>query len=152
MKFRVEEKDIDVIINRKKIKNIYIRIKDEKIVVNANTFTSDKYIENLLEREKENIKKMFEKIEIKKTNSCFYLGNELDYKYNEKIVIDENVCYGPSINVINEYLEKNCINIFEKRLERLKNMFNNLPNFALKVRKMKTRWGVCNKKKYDNHT
>ena len=24
-------------------------------------------------------------------------------------------------------------------------MFNNLPNFKLKVRNMKTRWGVCNK-------
>lgn len=146
MKFKVDNQEIDVIINRKKIKNLYIRIKDGKIVVNTNTFTSDKYVEKLLEREKENIKKMFEKIEIKNSNTCFYLGNELTYQYNEKIIIDENICYGPSIDVINEYLEKNCINIFEKRLERLKNMFNKLPNFILKVRKMKTRWGVCNKK------
>lgn len=146
MKFVLDDKKIDVVINRKKIKNLYIRIKDGKIVVSANTFTSDKYIENLLEREKESIRKMLKKTPIKPTNSVFYLGDELTFKFNEKIIIDENIFYGPSIDIINEYLEKNSISLFQKRLERLKNMFNDLPEFRLKVRKMKTRWGVCNKK------
>jgi len=148
MKFKYKNYDIDVIINRKKIKNLYIRIKDGKIVVNTNTYTSDKYIENLLERERISIEGMLEKEKIKAipSNIIQYLGEDLPYSYNEKIIIDENSCSGPNIDIINEYLEKNSLYTFEKRLESLKNMFNDLPEFKLRTRKMKTRWGVCNKK------
>ena len=65
--------------------------------------------------------------------------------YSNKFKIDEDTIYGPSIESINEYLEKNSSKIFEERLNRIRIMFKNLPNFRLRTRKMKTRWGVCNK-------
>lgn len=147
MKFYINGLNLDVIINRKKINNIYIRVKDGKIVVNANTYTSDRYIEKLLERERENIAKMIKDIPVKSVTSVEYLGTELKYSYhNNQIIIDEYTCSGPSIDIINEYLEKNSIIIFQKRLDKLRVMFDELPEFTLKTRKMKTRWGVCNKK------
>lgn len=146
MKFITNDKEIDVIINRKKIKNLYIRVKDGKIFVNANTFTSDKYIKKLLEQNRKSIEKMFKSQKKEEKDTIYYLGEELTYIYNDKIVIDENKCYGPSIDSINEYLEKNSFITFENILNRLKNMFKDLPEFRLRIRKMKTRWGVCNKK------
>ena len=146
MTFKVNGIDIEVIVTRKKIKNLYIRVKDNKIYVSANTYTSDKYILNLLEKNRRNIEKMIGTIINIEPNTIYYLGESLKYRYNEKIIIDENICCGPSILEINEYLETNSLRIFENRLNRLKNMFSNLPEFKLKVRKMRTRWGVCNKK------
>ena len=74
MKYRLDNIEIDVIIERKKIKNIYFRIKEDlKLYVSCGYLCSDKYIEKLLIQ------------------------------------------------------------------------FSNLPNFRLRTRHMKTRWGVCNK-------
>ena len=47
-----------------KIKNLYVRVKDGTIKVSANTYTSDRYIKDLLERERPNIEKMLETISI----------------------------------------------------------------------------------------
>ena len=148
MKFSYKNYLVDVEINRKNIKNLYVRVRNGKIVVNANTYTSDKYIRNLLERERTNIEKLLEKEEnrLQPKDKIYYLGEEYKYNYSDKINIDENSYAGPSIDVINEYLEKNSLNIFETRLNHLKNNVIDLPDFKLKTRKMKTRWGVCNKK------
>lgn len=146
MKFIIDRKEIEVEIKRKNIKNVYIRVKNGKIVVSAFSFVTSEYIRNLLETNRGSIEKMFAKQEIKVYDRVYYLGNELDYFYHEKIVIDGNKCFGPSIDSINDYLEKKSYDLFASRVERLKNMFDDLPEFKLKLRKMKTRWGVCNKK------
>jgi len=148
MKFAYKNYLVDVEINRKNIKNLYVRVRNGRIIVNANTYTSDKYIRNLLERERTNIENMLEKEEnrLQPKDKIYYLGEEYKYTYSNIINIDENSYTGPSIDIINEYLEKKSLNVFETRLNMLKNMFKDLPEFKLKIRKMKTRWGVCNKK------
>ena len=148
MKFAYKNYLVDVEINRKNIKNLYVRVRNGRIIVNANTYTSDKYIRDLLERERTNIENMLEKEEnrLQPKDKIYYLGEEYKYTYSNIINIDENSYTGPSIDIINEYLEKKSLNVFETRLNMLKNMFKDLPEFKLKIRKMKTRWGVCNKK------
>ena len=74
MKFVYKNYLVNVIINRKKIKNLYIRVKDGQIIVNTNTYTSDKYVEKLLERERENIERLLEKETLKPSDKVFYLG------------------------------------------------------------------------------
>jgi len=148
MKFAYKNYLVDVEINRKNIKNLYVRVRNGRIIVNANTYTSDKYIRDLLERERTNIENMLEKEEnrLQPKDKIYYLGEEYKYTYSNIINIDENSYTGPSIDIISEYLEKKSLNVFETRLNMLKNMFKDLPEFKLKIRKMKTRWGVCNKK------
>lgn len=145
MKFSIDNKEIDVIINRKNIKNIYIRVKDNIIIVNANKNASDKYIESLLKKEVNSLKKMLEKNVEKKSDKVYYLGNELKYTYNLIVNVNQFECTGPSIDDVNDYIEKKSLTIFESRLESLKKLFKDLPEFRLRIRKMKTRWGVCNK-------
>ena len=148
MKYTFDDIDIDVIIERKKIKNIYFRIKEDlKLYVSCGYLCSDKYIEKLLNDNENSIKRMYtnmlNKVNIKK--DIYYLGTKMNYINNDKIYIDELNIYGPSIDKINDYLEKNSINIFKDRLYKLMIQFDDLPNFRLRTRRMKTRWGVCNK-------
>ena len=148
MKYRLDNIEIDVIIERKKIKNIYFRIKEDlKLYISCGYLCSDKYIEKLLNDNKNSIKKMYNNM-LNKTNKkkdIYYLGTKMNYIHNDKIYIDGLNIYGPSIEIINDYLEKNSINIFKDRLNSLIIQFSNLPNFRLRTRHMKTRWGVCNK-------
>lgn len=148
MKIELEGIILNVIITRKNIKNIYFRIKEDlNIYVSCNRLCSDTYIEKLLLKNKKDLIKMYNNILVKTTdnNKIYYLGEELKFEYSKKIKIEEEIAYGPSIESVNEYLEKNSLKFFESRLNRLMIQFKDLPKFRLRIRKMKTRWGVCNK-------
>ena len=148
MKYTFDDIDIDVIIERKNIKNIYFRIKEDlKLYVSCGYLCSDKYIEKLLNVNKDSIIRMYNnmlnKVNVK--NDIYYLGSKMNYIYGDKIYIDGLNIYGPSVEDINNYLEKNSLSIFKNRLDRLMIQFDDLPKFRLRIRHMKTRWGVCNK-------
>ena len=152
MKLIIDDINIDVIINKKNIKNIYFRIKEDlKLYVSCNCLCSDSYIEKLLLKNKNDILKMYNsmKDKINTNNEIYYLGNKMNYIKSNNFLIDGLNIYGPSIEYINEYLEKTSIKVFLNRLNNLKIMFNDLPDFKLRIRKMKTRWGVYNRA---NHT
>ena len=148
MKYMFDDINLDVVIERKKIKNIYFRIKEDlKLYISCGYLCSDKYIEKLLNDNKNSIIRMYNnmlnKVSIK--NNIYYLGSKMNYIYSDKVYIDGLNIYGPSIEVINDYLEKNCLDIFKNRLDRLMIQFEDLPKFRLRIRHMKTRWGVCNR-------
>jgi len=148
MKVNLDGIEFNVIITRKKIKNIYFRVKEDlNIYVSANYLVTNSYLEKLLEKNKKDIIKMYDNIKnkISDSNKIYYLGEELEFIESKKIKIDESYAYGPSIEKINEYLKKNSNKVFTERFNRLKVMFNDLPEFKLRTRFMKTRWGVCNK-------
>ena len=148
MKYMFDDINLDVVIERKKIKNIYFRIKEDlKLYISCGYLCSDKYIEKLLNDNKNSIIRMYNnmlnKVSIK--NDIYYLGSKMNYIYSDKVYIDGLNIYGSSIEVINDYLEKNCLDIFKNRLDRLMIQFEDLPKFRLRIRHMKTRWGVCNR-------
>ena len=148
MKYTFDDIDIDVIIERKKIKNIYFRIKEDlKLYVSCGYLCSDKYIEKLLNDNKNSIIRMYNNMQSKVNikNDIYYLGSKMNYIYGDKIYIDGLNIYGPSVEEINNYLEKNSLSVFKNRLDRLMIQFDDLPKFRLRIRHMKTRWGVCNK-------
>lgn len=148
MKILIDGISIDVEIDRKKIKNIYFRFKDDKkLYVSCNYLCTENYIEKLLKDNEKDIIKLYKKCidKMEEVNDIYYLGNKMEIVYSNKIKIDNDIIYGPSKDAINKYLEEHSIGIFKERLDRLKILFNDLPQFRLRVRKMKTRWGVCNK-------
>lgn len=148
MKITLDDITLEVIINRKKIKNIYFRVKEDlKLYISCNILCTNSYIEKLIIKNKKDIIKMYNNMLSKEVEEgyIYYLGNKMKYVYDKKILIDEDIIYGPSIDKIEEYLKKICINIFNQRLNSIKIQFDNLPEFKLRVRTMKTRWGVCNK-------
>lgn len=139
---------VEVVIERKKIKNIYFRInEDNQIYVTCPRLVTNRQINKLLEKNYDSLVKMYKKQvnRNEKEDKIFLLGNELEYIYNGRIKFEEGKAYGPSIESINNYLEKNSLKVFQDRMNIYMEKYDNLPKFRLRTRKMKSRWGVCNK-------
>ena len=153
MKLEIDGKTYDVVIEKKKIKNTYIRVKkDLRVYVSANKLVSNRYIENLLESNISSIKKMIEREQkhLEKEEKFFYLGNEYNMVicniYN-KPTICENYIYVKKRSDLDKFLEKEATNIFKERLDYNYNIMSGsgIPYPKLKIRKMTRKWGY-NKK------
>ena len=139
--------EVNVIIQKKRMKNIIFKIDDDgNVLVTCPYLTLGFEINMLLNKNKKALEKMYQKYLNKqeKSSKVLYLGKELNYIQYNKCFIDGDTIYAPSIEKANLYLEKISINIFEERLKLYIDEFNNIPKFTFKVRKMKTRWGVNN--------
>lgn len=148
-------KDYDVIIIKKKIKNTYIRVKDNKIVVTTNYLTPSLYLNKLI---KDNYAKIDEMIMInerkKEKNANFYLfGKYYDIDFDtsiKDIVIKDNKIIVANQQKLDFYLNSLIKETFSNHLNYWYHKFEeNIPVPNLKLRKMKTRWGVCNTKNHN---
>ena len=153
MKYELDGKDYIVDIIRKNNKNTYVRIKDDlTIQVTTNYFASKKDIKGVLDRNQDFLRNnLYKKTkEIEKKEEFYYLGK----KYGivivptfEKLELSDNKIYVNDIKTLEKWLKKETIRIFEDRLEYNYNRFEeNIPFPKLRIRSMKTRWGVCNRK------
>ena len=139
---------ISYVIIRKNIKNIYFRVKEDLVLyITCSNFVTISYIKKLINDEKDNIIKMYEKM-LKRVdnNDIYYLGNKLDLAIsNTKPYIETYTIYAKSYEDAKKYIYSLSLDVFSSRLRQIRNNFNNLPEFTLRVRHMTTKWGVCNK-------
>ncbi len=150
MTYVVDNIEYEVVIEKKNNKNTYIRIRDNKIYITTNYFVNKSYIENLLDKNYDVIKKMIEKSnqKLERNNRFYYLNKEYDIIFVNycDIEISNNKIFVKSEDYLNKWLKKNTEIIFKERLDYIYNLFEErIPYPKLKIRKMKTRWGVCNK-------
>ena len=153
MELVVDNKKYPIVINRKmKNHNTYIRVKaDLSIYVTTNTFTTDKAITKLIDENYQKIVKMLEHQSVKNSNNegFYYLGKKYDIVYvdycdisfgTDKVFINKNLD-------IDKWYKNQAKNVFKEHLELVYGEFSRkIPYPSLKIRKMKTRWGVCNTK------
>lgn len=140
--------ELEVVIERKKIKNIYFRINENKeIYVTCPRLVRDSEIRKLLQDNIKSLERMYKKVlkDNAKCDKVLLLGNELEFVESKRIKFVDRTAYGPSVDAINAYLEKKSLKVFQDRLDIIAPTFSNLPKFRLRTRKMKSRWGVCNK-------
>ena len=151
MEVYISDIKFSVIINRKKIKNIYFRFDDSfNLVVNANKYISDKEILKLIEKNSKSLINMYNKMKVKrkKNKEFWYLGKKYDIIFDEKlnsVLIDDFIIYSKNEIMLDKFIKNKTIDIFSKEVANLKKIIET-PDFKLKIRKMKTRWGVCNYK------
>lgn len=153
MKYEIDNQLYEVIINKKNNKNTYIKVKDDmKIYVTTNYLATKKYIKKLLDDNHDSIKRMLtiQQKKIEKQEKFYYLGKEYDIIIMptiEKLTIIDNKIMVKSNDQLNRWYKKQMKQIFRERLDYNYRLFEEeIPYPILKIRTMKTRWGVCNKR------
>lgn len=151
MTFIYNNKEYEVEIIKKNNKNTYIRIKNNRIYVTTSYFTSKFYIEKLLEKNKASIGKMIDKSLKKENNKKEFkilgIPHQIIVNKESKFSINGNIITSPNEKKIEDYLRNIAKNIYQERLMYYYKLFDeNIPKPTLKIRKMTSRWGVCNTK------
>ncbi len=151
MELQVGEKSYKVEIEKKKTnRNTYIRVKkDLTILVTTNFFTSNREIEKLL---KENYKKIISMLEVQikrqeNNEGFFYLGKKYDIVYVTycDFSLGDTKVFMKKDYDIDKWYKKQAKEIFLNHLDKIYENFQpKIPYPSLKVRKMTSRWGVCN--------
>ena len=151
MKYILNDIEYDVVIEKKNNKNTYLRVKDNKILITTNYFVTKHQILKFL-RDNEafiikNIKRMERHKELEE--KFMLLGKEYNVILmpNKKVEIINNNIYTKDMKTLNNWLKKEIKKVYLNRLDMIYNRFEeNIPYPSLRVRKMSTRWGVCNTK------
>lgn len=152
MKYIIDNKEYDVVIIKKRNKNTYIRVKEDlKIYVTTNILSTQSYIKTLLDNNTEAIKKMIEEQirQIKKKDYFYYLGEKYEVFIDnvDEVKFLDDAIFVESEKQLEKWKTKKIKQIFEERLNYNYNRYEeNIPYPKLKIRTMKTRWGVCNKR------
>nr|MBP3258930.1 M48 family metallopeptidase [Bacilli bacterium] len=153
MVYEIDGINYNVIIERKNNKNTYIRIKDDlSIYVTTNYFTSERDIIKLLNDNYNYLSKMIQrkKKHIEKDNAFYLFGKKYDIIIDssvDKIYLSGNKIYVSDMNKFNKWLKKETLKLYKEHLDKIYNEFEeNIPYPKLKIRDMKTRWGVNNKR------
>ena len=150
MQVVLDNKLFEVEIIRKPNKNIYMRFKNQNtIMVSCNRLVSEKEIEKLLIKNKESLLKMYEKKAKEEMNDAFfwYLGKAYTRVFDgisKEVFFEQDCVIAKDEKTLEKFYIKECVRVFESEVNRIVPYFKNIPRFSLKIRKMKTRWGVNN--------
>lgn len=153
MKLVIENREYPIIIERKRTnKNTYLRVKpDLSILITTNLRTKEKDFKKLLEDNYKQICKMISRQQNKnEINEQFYfLGKKYDIIYWEQDEVKlggEKVFLSHNTN-LDKWYKKEAQEIFKEHLDYIYNIFSEkIPYPDLRIRKMTSRWGVCNTK------
>ena len=151
MQLTYNGKDYDIVIEKKRgQKNTYIRVKkDMKVTVTTGFFTSERFVENLIRDHYDRVCRMIDFQETKKHNNLgfFYLGKRYVVVYCDQkgITFNDNKVFLSHDFDIDKWYKKQAKQLFLERLNMNYDKFTKkIPYPSLKIRKMTSRWGVCN--------
>ena len=138
------------VIRKKTTRNTYIRVKPGGIIyITTNTRTSDRALLKIIKENTSSIIKMLSVQELKDDNNSdfWYLGNryEIVYTNSKDIVLGSSKAFiGKDVD-IDKWYKKQAKKLFLDHFEYcFSNFSRNIPHPSLVIRKMTSRWGVCN--------
>ena len=156
MQIKKDDVLYDVVVEKKTTtKNSYIRVKEDlRIYVTCNINTTDKYIVDFVRLNYNGICKMIDhQLRKKKEENYFlYLGEKYEKVYTDalSITLGNGKAYIHKNLDIDRWYKKQAETIFKERLDFWYNRFSKkIPEPSLWIRKMKSRWGVCNTKSHN---
>lgn len=152
MYFEWNNQKYPIIITRKSNKNTYLRVKEDGVIsVTTPYFVTKKQIEQMILENEKTLIHMLERCQKKTTEEekVSYLGNKYDIiiKENSEFKIDDHQIVTPSQSYLEKWYLTQMKKLYHSRLDFWYYEFDEkIPYPTLKIRKMKTRWGVCNRK------
>lgn len=153
MKYKYLDEEYNINIIRKNNKNTYIRVNDNlDIVVTTSYLAPDFYIKKVINQNSDSVNKMLskKKMEQEREEGFYYLGKKYDIiivPTIDNVEINDNYIYIKNKKVFLSWYKKEMETLFKERLDFYYNIIEEkIPYPKLKFRKMKTRWGVCNKR------
>lgn len=151
MLFKYKDFEYPIEVVRKNNKKTYIRVRDNKICITTNYFVGNNEIRKLVNDNYVSIGKMIDKVNVKKDRDSLFLlfGKKYDIVFDESVSISivSNIIYVKNEKILNKWLMELIETTYLERLKYWYDLFlEDIPSPNLKIRKMKTRWGVCNTK------
>lgn len=153
LEMKIHGNTYPVVIEKKKNKNTYIRVNQNfEIYITTSYFATDRSIMKLLKENETAIFKMIEKKrkEQEREKKFYYLGQEYEIYMmptNREVEIYDHTIMIPSLKKLQSFLKKNMKELFTEHYDYWHQQFEEpIHKPKLKFRKMKTRWGVCNRR------
>ncbi len=150
--YKIDGQPYLVKVLKKNNKNTYIKVQDDlTILITTNYLATKGYIKRILNDETDYLRNVIEKVKVRalKNEDFYYLGEKYDIIFVDfdKVEVDGFKIYSKDKKQLDKWLKKQMLEVFEERLHYNYDLFNeDIPFPKLKIRKMKTRWGVCNKR------
>ncbi len=142
---------IDIEIIRKPNKNLYMRfLNSQTLLVTCNRFVHEKEIFQIIAKNEKSLIKMLEQKKKEEIQNQFfsYLGKTYTVIYDTKTIhpyFQADCIFSKDEKTLKKYFQEECQRVFQSEIMRILPYFSNIPKFTLKIRNMKTRWGVNNR-------
>ncbi len=151
MEYLLNGVPIELQIIKKNNKNLYMRFENvNTLIITCNKWVTLTEIKKILSNNEKQLLKMQsqKKREQEQNNYFYYLGIPYEFcfdKVTTKPYFDENKIMAKDEKVLAKFYQAECFRIFQNEIDRIIPYFPNIPRFTLKIRNMKTRWGVNNR-------
>ena len=152
MQVEINDTIINVVIEKKKNKNMYFRFSNPTTLnITCPYLTPISFIKKSIEKNYKALSKMQAKsCDNKESDEYFcFQGNRYIRVFDDSyksVTFDAEFVYAKDEQSLEKYIKKFTKEYFINEINRIKYSFDNIPEFSLRIRKMKTRWGVCNRK------
>lgn len=133
-------------------RNIYFRFDENtNLLVTCPRNTLDEEIVDLIKKNEPALIKMYQSaVDKKRFNEEFHLlGKKYSVVYDdtlEEVNLNGDFVYAKDKEMLDEYLLEEAKRVLTQEADICAKCFNELPEYKLKFRKMKSRWGVCNRR------
>lgn len=153
MQYEIEGQQYPVLIERKVTnRNTYLRVKsDLTIYVTTNFYTKESVILSFIQKNERGIKKMIARQKAKNNEklSFLFLGKTYDVVYwnRPETLLGENKILTNYATDLEVWYKTQARTLFQEHFDKIyQNFSRKIPYPKMRIRKMTSRWGVCNTK------
>jgi len=143
--------EVEINIEKKHNKNMYFRFPNSKILnVSCPSLMPKALVMSYIKKNYESLRKMHLKaINNDEAEEYFcFKGKRYIRVFDEslkEVYFDQDFVYAKDEKELNKFIKKYTKEYFMDEVNSIKRYFTNIPQFSLRIRKMTTRWGVCNR-------